>query len=133
MREFNFNDNVELDNLNSNPDLDLFSNNIFLQEIMEFIQPLNCEFFSENSFCKLINENFQKDLLFMSINMQSLPAKFNHLTSFVDHLNLSNIQFNILAFQEYSVPFLFFPKKLTFLADMSAKGGGAKPFIAKKM
>jgi hypothetical protein len=32
--------------------------------------------------------------------MQSLPAKFNHLTSFVDHLNLSNIQFNILAFQE---------------------------------
>jgi hypothetical protein len=47
----------------------------------------------------MINENFMNDLIFMSLNLQSLVANYINLTSFFDFLNKSSIQPDFLFFK----------------------------------
>ena len=86
--------------MNSNNDLDLYDNNIYLDDFVELANSFQCEYFTEDSFCQMINENFTNDLLFMSLNLQSLAAKYINLTNFFDFLNKSSIQPDFFVFQE---------------------------------
>ena len=129
------NDNVVLATMNSNINLDMYSNNIYLNDFVELANSFKCEYFTEDAFCQRINDNFKKDLLFMSLNLQSLPAKWNQLLNFFDFLNNSTINPDFFAFQEcwkISKDFFDIPGYNLFHKCREERNGGGVGFFVKK-
>ena len=87
-----------LDFLNNDRKLDLFTNNVVLEDFTEFNDCMDCKYFNETTFAvKYANTN---DLLFLNSNIQSLAAKFTNLCSFFDHMSNANCLPDIFSLQE---------------------------------
>lgn len=91
-------ENDILEFMNNNLDYDLYNNNTFLEDFQDLNNCLDCKYQSENSFINLYTN--KHELLFLSINAQSLASKFSSLHSFLDNLSCKNIFPNIFAIQE---------------------------------
>ena len=77
-------ENDILEFMNNNLEYDLYNNNPFLDDFQDLNNCLDCKYQSENSFINLYTN--KNELLFLSINAQSLASKFSSLLSFLDNV-----------------------------------------------
>lgn len=90
-------ESVDLNNLQ---ELDLFSQNEYLRPVKDYFDEsnLDCKYISEESFCRKFRN--ESEFLCISMNLQSLSAKFTSLTNFLDVLKKNDIFPDILCIQE---------------------------------
>ena len=83
---------------NNDKKLDLFAENINLEDFTDFNECLECKYHNEDTFVnKYANSN---DILFLNANVQSLASKFTHLCSFMDVLKSKHALPDVFAIQE---------------------------------
>ena len=96
---------------------------------------MECQYYSESSFINLV-KRAPNDLIFLSLNIQSISAKYTALGNFLDELKSNNVTPDFFALQElwkvhnqvYDIPgynFYYSTRKL-------GQGGGAGAFVKKE-
>lgn len=118
---------------NSEPKFDLFKSNNYANAFSDILNDFNikCSYFTEDNFCKTFNHS--KDILGLSINIQSLHAKFSSLCELITIMCNNGITIGYIALQEtwcsnldhFSIP------GFTLLGKgrNSNKGGGVAVYI----
>jgi len=96
---------LTLDNLGNNPDFDFLRHLLIdnSDENEEDISPysnmeISCKYYDENQLINVLNA--KKEQTFMSLNNQSLPAKFSELEELIKLLYLNNCEPDIICLQE---------------------------------
>ena len=103
----NFDNNVDVLNyLNSNPNFDLLNNNSFFESFNDLMP--ECKYKSIDT----LDSNLSKDkLLCISMNCQSLRAKYLAITNLIDSMKVKDINPCLINCQEKYI--LIFPTQIT--------------------
>ena len=131
---------IDIEELKNNPNLDFLSkhNDSDETEASPYYNiDVACPYLDENEFLEKHGKN--KDVSLLSLNVQSLNAKFSSLREFIDHFKCKNFNFDIMALQEiYQIedPSLFnIPgyAQLVYKDRKNGHGGGVGYYVNSKL
>lgn len=128
--------NNELDWMNSHETYDLYKYLVSngLDDLYNLDITSNCQYFNENT---LYNTLSNTNVTVMSSNIQSLPAKFESLKTFLQVSQVNNRMFDFVALQKIwrlTDPSLFNPSNYNMIISERKKGqgGGVAWYVNKK-
>ena len=132
---------IDIEELKNNPNHDFLTKHNNDSDEKEASPYYNIDvaspYLDENEFLEKHGKN--KDVSLLSLNVQSLNAKFSSLREFVDHFNCKNFNFDIMALQEiYQIedPSLFnIPgyAQLVYKDRKNRTGGGVGYYVNSKL
>ena len=123
-----------LDFLNNDNSLDLYHQNLYLQDFYDIANKLECKYYTENSFSLFLEHKvINKHLIFLNINARSLASNFTGLLTFLDSLSHKP---DIIVIEEiwqiipeyYNLPDF----NLFCNSRQNGRGGGVLIFVRKK-